>query len=60
VCVIAGAAGVIGAAAAERLASEGGIVVGIDRTEHSVGSVSLRADLTIEAEVEGVIRPDPP
>lgn len=52
VCVVAGAAGVIGAAAAERLEREGGIVVGIDQLVHATGAVSLRADLTVEAEVE--------
>jgi NAD(P)-dependent dehydrogenase (short-subunit alcohol dehydrogenase family) len=56
VCVIAGAAGVIGAAAAERLTDEGGIVVGIDRKEHSVGTRSLRADLSVEMEVEAAFR----
>jgi NAD(P)-dependent dehydrogenase (short-subunit alcohol dehydrogenase family) len=54
VCVIAGAAGVIGEAAAARLWSEGGTVVGIDRQEHAVGALSLTADLTVEAEVERV------
>jgi 3-oxoacyl-[acyl-carrier protein] reductase len=44
--------GVIGAAAAERLEHEGGIVVGIDPKDHSVGTLSLRADLTVAAEVE--------
>jgi NAD(P)-dependent dehydrogenase (short-subunit alcohol dehydrogenase family) len=52
VCVIAGAAGVIGEAAAERLGREGGTVVGIDQIEHSVGALSLRVDLRVEAEVE--------
>jgi NAD(P)-dependent dehydrogenase (short-subunit alcohol dehydrogenase family) len=52
VCVIAGAGGVIAGAAAKRLHSEGGTVIGIDRQDHSVGVLPLRADLTIEAEVE--------
>jgi NAD(P)-dependent dehydrogenase (short-subunit alcohol dehydrogenase family) len=52
VCVVAGAAGVIGAAAANRLESEGGIVVGIDRESHSTGSAALLADLSVESEVE--------
>ncbi|MGA8369149.1 MAG: SDR family oxidoreductase [Acidimicrobiales bacterium] len=51
VCVIAGAAGVVGEAAAVRLQSEGGIVAGIDRQEHSVGVLSLQGDLTVETEV---------
>lgn len=52
VCVIAGAAGVIGRAAANRLEREGGVVVGIDREPHSVGTAALQADLSVEAEVE--------
>jgi NAD(P)-dependent dehydrogenase (short-subunit alcohol dehydrogenase family) len=52
VCVIAGAAGVIGEATAARLRSEGGTVIGIDQREHSVGERSLVADLTVEEEVE--------
>lgn len=52
VCVISGAAGAIGAAAAERLEREGGTVVGIDRKDHSVGALSLETDLAVEAEVE--------
>lgn len=52
VCVIAGAAGVIGEAVADRFRNEGGTVVGIDQREHAVGELSLRADLTMEVEVE--------
>jgi NAD(P)-dependent dehydrogenase (short-subunit alcohol dehydrogenase family) len=52
VCVVAGAAGVIGRAAADRLRSEEGIVVGVDRREHTVGALALRADLTVEDEVK--------
>ena len=52
VCVIAGAAGVIGEATAERLRREGATVVGVDQKEHSVGALSLNANLTEEAEVE--------
>jgi NAD(P)-dependent dehydrogenase (short-subunit alcohol dehydrogenase family) len=52
VCVVAGAAGVIGAAAANRLEDEGGIVVGIDQEPHSTGTASLLADLSVEAETE--------
>jgi NAD(P)-dependent dehydrogenase (short-subunit alcohol dehydrogenase family) len=51
VCVVAGAAGVIGQAAADRFQSEGGTVVGVDRREHAVGALSLCADLSVEAEV---------
>jgi NAD(P)-dependent dehydrogenase (short-subunit alcohol dehydrogenase family) len=51
VCVITGAAGGIGCATAERLAAEGGRVVGVDLLEHGVGELALRADLTDEAAV---------
>jgi NAD(P)-dependent dehydrogenase (short-subunit alcohol dehydrogenase family) len=52
VCVVAGACGAIGEAAADRLRGEGATVIGIDRTEHTVGVRSLRVDLTVEPEVE--------
>jgi NAD(P)-dependent dehydrogenase (short-subunit alcohol dehydrogenase family) len=48
VCVITGAAGGIGAAAASLFAREGARVVGVDLLEHSVGELALRADLTDE------------
>jgi NAD(P)-dependent dehydrogenase (short-subunit alcohol dehydrogenase family) len=51
VCVITGAAGVIAEANAERLKREGATVVGIDQREHTVGELSLRADLTDEEQV---------
>ncbi len=54
VCVVTGAAGGIGEATAERLASEGARVVGIDVLTHAVGELSLQADLTDEAQVQGV------
>jgi NAD(P)-dependent dehydrogenase (short-subunit alcohol dehydrogenase family) len=55
VCVIAGAAGVIGEAICRRLAREGGIVVGIDREKkHTVGSINIEADLAVESEVAEV------
>ena len=54
VCVVTGAAGGIGEATAERLASEGARVVGVDLLEHSVGELSLQADLTDETQVQGV------
>src|SRR5260370_33402030 len=53
VCVVAGAAGGRGEATAERLASEGARVGGGDLLEHSVGELSLQADLTDEAQVQG-------
>jgi NAD(P)-dependent dehydrogenase (short-subunit alcohol dehydrogenase family) len=51
VCVIAGAAGAIGAAVAARLEREGATVAGIDQREHAVGTLALRADLTDEEQV---------
>ena len=48
VCVITGAAGGIGAATADRFEHEGAIVVGVDLLEHSVGSLSISADITSE------------
>jgi NAD(P)-dependent dehydrogenase (short-subunit alcohol dehydrogenase family) len=51
VCVITGAAGGIGQAAAERFAAEGGRVVGVDLREHKIGELALQADLTDEAAV---------
>jgi NAD(P)-dependent dehydrogenase (short-subunit alcohol dehydrogenase family) len=54
VCVITGAAGGIGGATAEVFAREGARVVGVDLLEHSVGDVSLRADLTSEQEVSSL------
>jgi NAD(P)-dependent dehydrogenase (short-subunit alcohol dehydrogenase family) len=54
VCVITGAAGGIGAAAAEVFEREGARVIGVDLLEHSVGELALRADLTDEAAVRGL------
>ena len=51
VYLVAGAASVISQAVAERLATEGATVVGIDRQEHAVGSLSLVADLGDEQPV---------
>jgi NAD(P)-dependent dehydrogenase (short-subunit alcohol dehydrogenase family) len=51
VCVITGAAGGIGAASAETFEREGARVVGIDVREHSVGELSLQADLCDEPAV---------
>jgi len=42
VCVIAGAAGAMAESSARRLTSEGAVVVGVDRLEHSVGTLSLQ------------------
>jgi NAD(P)-dependent dehydrogenase (short-subunit alcohol dehydrogenase family) len=54
VCVITGAAGGIGAAAAERFEREGAQVVGVDLREHAVGALSLLADVTDEPAVQDV------
>jgi NAD(P)-dependent dehydrogenase (short-subunit alcohol dehydrogenase family) len=54
VCVITGAAGGIGTASAELFAREGARVVGVDLRGHSVGALSLQADLTDETAVESV------
>jgi NAD(P)-dependent dehydrogenase (short-subunit alcohol dehydrogenase family) len=51
VCVMTGAAGGIGQAAAELFAAEGGRVVGVDLREHEIGELPLQADLTEEAAV---------
>jgi NAD(P)-dependent dehydrogenase (short-subunit alcohol dehydrogenase family) len=51
VCVITGAAGGIGLATAELFEREGARVVGVDLREHSVGELSLQADLTEETAV---------
>jgi NAD(P)-dependent dehydrogenase (short-subunit alcohol dehydrogenase family) len=56
VCVVTGAAGGVGAATARRLADEGAAVAGIDVIEHDVGDLSLRADLTDEAQVRDAYR----
>ncbi len=54
VCVITGAAGGIGAAAASLFEREGAHVVGVDLREHEVGELSLQADLTDEPAVARV------
>jgi NAD(P)-dependent dehydrogenase (short-subunit alcohol dehydrogenase family) len=48
VCVITGVAGGIGAASAALFAREGACVVGVDLLEHSVGELSVRADVADE------------
>jgi len=51
VCVITGAAGGIGTATAARFTREGARVVGVDVLDHTVGQLSLTADLTNESAV---------
>ncbi len=51
VCVVAGAASVIGQAVAKRLAAEGALVVGLDRVTHTTGSTCITADLSHEETV---------
>jgi NAD(P)-dependent dehydrogenase (short-subunit alcohol dehydrogenase family) len=51
VCVITGAAGGLGGGAAAAFEREGGTVVGVDLLEHSVGRLSLQADVTDEQSV---------
>jgi NAD(P)-dependent dehydrogenase (short-subunit alcohol dehydrogenase family) len=54
VCVITGAAGGIGSAAAELFAAEGARVVGVDLEEDAPGELSLSADVTDEDQVRDV------
>jgi NAD(P)-dependent dehydrogenase (short-subunit alcohol dehydrogenase family) len=56
VCVITGAAGGIGGAAASRFAQEGAHVVGVDLVEHSVGELALQANVADEPSVEALYR----
>ena len=52
VCVVTGVFGALGEGVARRLADEGGIVVGIDRRPHNIGTLALQADLTDEDQVQ--------
>lgn len=52
VCVVNGAASLIGRAVAERFAREGAVVVGVDKVGHSVGEHPVQADLTEESRVQ--------
>jgi NAD(P)-dependent dehydrogenase (short-subunit alcohol dehydrogenase family) len=52
VCVITGVAGGIGGATATVFEREGAHVAGVDIAEHSVGELSLTADLTSEEAVQ--------
>jgi NAD(P)-dependent dehydrogenase (short-subunit alcohol dehydrogenase family) len=51
VCVITGAAGGIGAAAAAGFEREGARVVGVDLREHEIGELALQADVSDEPQV---------
>ncbi len=48
VCVITGVASATGQAVAERLASEGATVVGVDKREHATGARAIQADFIHE------------
>jgi NAD(P)-dependent dehydrogenase (short-subunit alcohol dehydrogenase family) len=52
VCVVNGAASLIGRAVAERFAREGAVVVGVDKIAHSAGDHPVQADLTEETRVQ--------
>jgi NAD(P)-dependent dehydrogenase (short-subunit alcohol dehydrogenase family) len=52
VCVITGVAGGIGGATAAVFEREGAKVVGVDIAEHSIGELSLTADITSEEAVQ--------
>jgi len=54
VCVITGAAGGIGSATAARFEREGATVVGVDLLDHSVGTLSISADITSEDAVVSI------
>ncbi len=54
VCVVNGAASVIGRAVCERFAAEGAVVVGVDQVEHSAGDHARQADLTDESAVRAM------
>jgi len=52
--VVNGAASTIGRAVCNRFASEGAVVVGVDKVEHSVGERSVQADLVDESQVRAM------
>ncbi len=54
VCVITGVAGGIGSATAALFAREGARVVGVDVIEHSIGELSVQADLVDEDAVHAL------
>lgn len=56
VCVVNGAASMIGRAVAERFAREGAVVIGVDKISHAVGDHPVQADLVEEESVSDVYR----
>jgi NAD(P)-dependent dehydrogenase (short-subunit alcohol dehydrogenase family) len=54
VCVVTGAASGIGADSAELFASEGAVVVGVDRSPGAKGELALQADITDAEQVEAM------
>jgi NAD(P)-dependent dehydrogenase (short-subunit alcohol dehydrogenase family) len=54
VCVVNGAASLIGRAVAERFGRDGAVVVGVDKAAHGVGDHSLQADLVEQSTVAKV------
>ena len=56
VCVVTGAASGIGAQSARAFAAEGARVVGVDLAPGAEGELAIEADVTDEAQVEGLYR----
>jgi NAD(P)-dependent dehydrogenase (short-subunit alcohol dehydrogenase family) len=54
VCVVNGAASVLGQAVADRFIREGGTVVGVDVLKHGLGDLALQVDLIDESQVESM------
>jgi NAD(P)-dependent dehydrogenase (short-subunit alcohol dehydrogenase family) len=54
ICVITGAASGIGAESARLFSAEGATVVGVDRSDEAVGDMTIKADVSEPAEVEGI------
>ncbi len=56
VCVVTGASGGIGAATVEAFHREGATVVGVDLLAGAPGDLAIEADVTDEAQVEGLMQ----
>jgi NAD(P)-dependent dehydrogenase (short-subunit alcohol dehydrogenase family) len=54
ICVITGAASGIGAESARLFSAEGATVVGVDLSDEAVGDMTIKADVSEPAEVEGI------